>query len=283
MTITRSAALTAASLLAASACQKTTTTNQETNSTTTASENTTASAAGGSIDGTWKTDLSTFRIDQKPDQYLLRAGQFSCPTCTPPLTVAADGALHAVTGRPYADHISAKVDDDHNVTRTNQKGGKTIGTNKYSVSGDGNTLTVTFDDESGSKPVKGSYVETRVAPAPAGAHALSGLWKPQKYNTMSDEGLTATFKLDGDTLHMITPTGQSYDAKLDGNATPIKGDMAGTIASVKKSGDSIVETDKRGGKVISVTTMTPGSDGKLQVVNEDKQSGATSKFAMNKQ
>ena len=282
MMIMRSAAVAAVSLVALSACQKPAATSQDTNSAAT-SQNATTSAAGASIDGTWKTDLSTLQIEQKPDQFLLKAGQFSCPTCTPPFAVAADGALHAVTGRPYADHISIKVDDDHNVTRTNQKSGKTTGTEKYSVSSDGNTLTVTFDDETGSKPVKGSFVGTRAAPAPAGAHAISGSWKPQKYNSVSDEGLTATFKLDADTLHMSTPTGQSYDAKLDGSDTPIKGDMAGTVASVKKSGDSIVETDKRGGKVVSVTTMTPGSDGKLHLVNEDKQSGATSKFVMNKQ
>jgi hypothetical protein len=282
MIIMRSAALAAASLLVLSACQKPAPNSQDSNSTAT-SQNGTASAGGATIDGTWKTDLSTLQIEQKPDQFLLKAGQFSCPTCTPPLTLAADGTLHVVTGRPYADQISIKVDDDHNVTRTNQKGGKTTGTETYSVSGEGNNLTVTFDDETGSKPVKGSFVETRVAPAPVGAHAISGSWKPQKYNNVSDEGLTATFKLDGDTLHMSSPTGQSYDAKLDGSDTPIKGDMAGTIASVKKSGDSITETDKRAGKVISVTTMTPGTDGKLHLVSEDKRNGSTSKFEMKKQ
>jgi hypothetical protein len=84
-------------------------------------------------------------------------------------------------------------------------------------------------------------------------------------------------------LHMSTPTGQSYDAKIGGGDVPIKGDLGGTTASVTKNGDSIVETDKRGGKVVSVTTMTPGSDGKLHVVNEDNQNGSTAKFDMNKQ
>jgi hypothetical protein len=55
------------------------------------------------------------------------------------------------------------------------------------------------------------------------------------------------------------------------------------MASLARSGDSLVETDTRGGKVISVTTMTPGADGKLHVVNEDKQSGSTAKFDMTKQ
>jgi hypothetical protein len=282
MRLMRTAALAAASVLALSACRQTNGTT--TNTTTTTTENASAPATAAAIDGTWKTDLSTLQLEQKPDQLMLKAGQFSCATCTPPLTVAADGASHAVTGRPYSDHMTVKVDDDHNVTRTSQKDGKTTGTTKYSVSADGNTLTVTFNDMTGSKPVTGSYTETRVGSAPAGAHAISGSWKQAKYSNVSDEGLTVTFRLDGDTLHMSTPTGQSYDAKLDGTETPIKGDIGGTSASVKKTGDNTyVETDKRAGKVVSVTTMTLGADGKLNVVSEDKQAGSTAKFAMSKQ
>ena len=275
------AALAAASLLAIGGCKQAATQNAASGNE--ASANAAApAAAADAIDGTWKTDMSTFQLDAKPDQYLLKGGQFTCQTCTPPFTVAADGAFHAVN-RPYQDHISVKIDDDHNVTRTDQKGGKTVGSAKYSVSSDGNTLTVTFNDMTGSKPVTGSYTETRAAPAPAGAHAISGSWKQQNAPKVSDAGLTVTFKLDGDTLHMSTPTGQSYDAKIGGGAVPVKGDIGGTMAAIARSGDSLVESDTRGGKVISLTTMTPGADGKLHVVNEDKQSGSTAKFAMNKQ
>lgn len=282
MRLTRMAALAAASLLALSACKQ-----------TTAGENATTSenagapvAAAGSVDGTWKADLSSVQIDQKPDQLLLKDGQFSCPTCTPPLTLAADGAMHAVTGRPYADMMSVKADDDHNVTRTSQKGGKTTGTTKYSVSADGKTLTVNFSDSSvpNAKPVTGNYTETRAADAPAGAHAISGSWKLDKYNNVSDEGLTVTYRTEGDTLHVSTPGGISYDAKLDGTEAPINGDIGGTTASIKKLDDgSYQETDKRGGKVIGVTTFSSGADGKLHVVSEDKLAGSTIKYVADKQ
>jgi len=282
MRITRTAALAAASLLALSACRQSTTADNAS-----ASENAGAPAAvAGSIDGTWKADLSSVQIDQKPDQLLLKDGQFSCPTCTPPLTIAADGAMHAVTGRPYADMMSIKVDDDHNISRTSQKGGKTTGTTNYSVSADGKTLTIKFSDSSvpNAKPVTGEYTETRVADAPAGAHAVSGSWKLDKYNNVSDEGLTVTYKLVGDTLHVSTPGGISYDAKLDGSDTPIKGDIGGTTASVKKLDDgSYQETDKRGGKVISIATFSTGADGKLHVVSEDKLAGSTIKYVADKQ
>jgi hypothetical protein len=200
--------------------------------------------------------------------------------------LAADGAFHAVTGRPYADSIAVKVDDDHSVTRTDKKGDKVTSEGKYHVSDDGKTLTIDFTDSStpNAPPVKGTFTETRVAPAPAGAHAISGSWKPEKYNNINDEALTVTYKVDGDILHMSSPAGQSYDAKLDGTDTPIKGDIGGTTASVKKVGDNTYEeTDKRGGKVISVATITVAPDGKLNVSSEDKRNGSTMKYVANRQ
>jgi hypothetical protein len=282
MRLTRAAVLVAASVLALAACKQNATSE---NATTTENAGS-PMAAAGSIDGTWKADLASVQVDTKPDQLLLKGGQFSCATCTPPLSIAADGAMHAVTGRPYADMISVKVDDDHNVSRTSQKGGKTTGTTKYSVSPDGKTLTISFNDSSvpNAKPVTGNYTETRVADAPAGAHAISGSWKLDKYNNVSDEGLTVTYKVDGDTLHMSSPAGQSYDAKLDGTDAPIKGDIGGTTASVTKlDNGSYQETDKRAGKVIGVATMMVGADGKLHVVSEDKLAGSTMKYDADKQ
>ena len=184
-----------------------------------------------------------------------------------------------MTGRAYADSMAVKVDDDHNVTVTSKKGDKVVGENKMSVSADGKTLTTTFTDSSvPNKPVTGSYTETRAADAPAGAHAISGSWKMNKYNNVSDEGLTITYKLDGDTLHMTSPTGQSFDAKLDGTATPIKGDIGGTTASVKKTGDKTYEeTDTRNGKVVSVTATTVDGD-TLHIVSQNKLDGSSMKY-----
>jgi hypothetical protein len=281
MRLTIIAALAATSLLSLSACKQATTSGNMSNANVAA-----PAAAGTGIDGTWKADLSSVQLNQKPDQLLLKAGQYSCATCTPPLTIAADGAFHAVTGRPYSDQISVKADDDHNVTSTSRKGGRDMGQTKYSVSADGKTLTVSFTDSSipNAKPVTGNLTETRVADAPAGAHAISGSWKVDKYNNVSDEGLTVTYKLDGDTLHMSSPVGTSYDAKLDGSDTAIKGDVGGTTASVKKLADnSYQETDRRAGKVIGVTTFTVGADGKLNVSSEDKLAGSTIQYTANRQ
>lgn len=267
------AALVAASVLALAACQKPAASGDNAPAGT-------ASASAGGIDGTWKADLATVQVDAKPDQFMLKGGKFSCSTCTPPLDVAADGAFHPVTGRPYADNISVKVDDDHNVTQTRQKAGKETGQTKYNVSDDGKTLTVDFKDETGAKTVDGSLTETRVGTAPAGAHAISGSWKLDKYDNVSDEGTTVTYKLNGDTLHMSNPVGQSYDAKIGGPEVPIQGDIGKTMASVTKTGDNAWrETDKQDGKVIGTTDMTLDGD-VIHVVSKNERDGSTMKYDM---
>jgi hypothetical protein len=53
---------------------------------------------------------------------------------------------------------------------------------------------------------------------------------------------------------------------------------------VKKLGPgSYEETDKRGGKVTDVITMTVGADGKLSVKDENKLNGSTTTSVANKQ
>lgn len=268
--------LAGASMLALSGCNKqpsTATANDGMNSSSPV-------AAGTGIDGTWKADINSVQFDQKPDEYLLQAGQYSCKSCVPMIAVAADGAFHPVS-TPYADSYAVKMVDDHNIIRTMKKGGRQVGESKLMVSADGNTLTQSFTDTSvANAPAgKGEVTETRVAPAPAGAHVVSGQWKPTKLANFNAEALTITLKADGDMFHMNTPTGQSYDAKLGGPDVPIKGDNAGTTASVKKLADgSYQETDKRGGKVVGVATFSTGADGKLNVVGEDKTNGSTTKW-----
>ena len=283
MRMTFTAALAAASLVALAGCKQTTVAGNE--AAANESANAAAPAAAGSIDGTWKADIDSVQFSQKPDEYLLQGGQYSCKSCVPTFTVAADGAFHPVS-LPYADSYAVKVVDDHNIVRTQKKGGRQVGETKVTISADGKTLTGSFNDTSvaNAPPSKGEYTETRVGPAPAGAHSISGQWKTSKLANFNAEQLTTTYKMDGDTLHMSSPSGYSYDAKLDGPDVPIKGDIAGTTASVKKLADgSYQETDKRDGKVVAVATFMAATDGKLHVVSEDKLAGSKFTYTATKQ
>lgn len=284
MTKSIMAVLSGVSMLTLVACQQSgSTTNETTNATTTTT--TAAGSTNGTIDGTWKGDVSSVKFEQKPDEYLLQNGKFDCKSCIPPVSIAADGAYHAVTNHAYYDEESIKVVDAKTVQQSTKLKGRETGHATMTVAPDGKTLTIDWTDTSvaNAKANTGSFVENRIADGPAGSHALSGSWTPAKIAAVNQEAITLTLKADADTLHMSSPTGISYDAKLDGTSTPIKGDPAGATASVKKLSDnSYQETDTAGGKVVNVTTFTLGSDGKLTIMSVDPRNGSKTTWAANR-
>ena len=246
----------------------------------------TCAKAQSALDGTWKFDKDTAKFPTKPDEYLLKDGMYHCKTCVPQLDVKADGQDHSVTGHPYYDTANIKMVDDHSIEETYKKSGKVVSTSKSTVSADGSTVTFEFSDSSASSgdPVTGKGQATRVGKVPAAAHAISGSWRTAKMDTISDNAMTVTFKVNGDTLAMSNPTGQAYTAKLDGTDAPYKGDPGTTSVSVKKMGpNSIEETDKRDGKVISVSRLTVSADGKtLKVQWQDKLHGTSGEVSATK-
>lgn len=243
--------------------------------------------AQSNFDGTWKADLKSAQFPTKPDVFLLQNGTYECKSCVPPISVKADGQDHKVTGQPYYDTVSIKVIDSNTIEETDKRGGKTVSVTKLMVSGDGNTLHVDFSDSSNSNadPVTGVGTATRVEPGPAGSHAISGSWRITKFEDVSANGVTFTLKVQGDTVHMTAPTGQSYTANLDGTDAPYNGDPGLTSVSVKRIDKSTIEeTDKRNGKTISVTRMTVSSDGKtLILATRDLEHGTTSRVSATKQ
>lgn len=239
------------------------------------------------FDGTWKFHLNDAQFPKKPDVFLLQDGMYQCKTCVPPIDVKADGQDQPVKGHPYYDSVSIKVVDDRTIEEVDKKDGKTVATSKTVVSQDGKTATFDFTDSSNTNadPVTGKGTITQVVKGPAGSHAVSGSWVTSKMETLSDNGLTVTFKVEGDSLSMTNPTGKSYTAKLDRTEAPYKGDPGVTSVSVKNIGkNTIEETDKRDGKVLSVARWTVGSDAKTMTVKvEDKLHGTHSQFTATKQ
>lgn len=114
---------------------------------------------------------------------------------------------------------------------------------------------------------------------------MSGSWRTDKVNSVSDNGLLVTYEGTQDGLKMSDPNGESYDAKFDGKDYPVQGDPGHTMVSLKRIGnDTVEETDKRNGKVVGIAKMTVSSDGKwITVVFTDKERGTTTTYKMEKQ
>lgn len=183
--------------------------------------------------------------------------------------------------------LAVEVVDEHTILETRGKDGKVVSTSKTVVAPNGKTATFEFSDSSNTHtdPVTGKGAMKRVAKGTVGSHAISGSWRTSSYQNVSDNGLTFTYKVDGDSLNMTSPTGQSYNAKMDGTDTPYKGDPGTTSISVKKIGKNIMqETDKGDGTVVSVSKMTVAPDRKtMTIAVNDKLQGTTMWFVAAKE
>jgi hypothetical protein len=244
----------------------------------------TAALASSPFDGTWKTRIDSMKFSGKPDVYELKDGMFTCKSCVPPYTIKADGTVQKTTENSYRDHASLKVTGPSSVEWTAQKSGKTTALIKLIVAADGNTLTATGTDYQGAAPVTSTFVEKRVAAAPAGSHPIAGSWQTERVTDETAAGLTATFTSTDNGLKMEY-NGMTTDAKFDGKEYPTVGDPGHTVVTLRRLSDrQIEETDRREGKVTDVTLWTVAADGKtIAAVDEDKVHGTTVSWVMDRQ
>jgi hypothetical protein len=239
------------------------------------------------IDGTWKIDLDKARLDSKPRVFELKGGMFSCMTCDPKITIAADGQDHAITGSPYMDSESAKVVDPNSVEVVGKKDGKVTFRETLTVSSDGKMMTENYEGHpvASSEPVTATGMYSRVGEPETGAGAISGSWKLDKWESASANTLTFVYASNGNDLTYKANTGESYTAKLDGKDYAFHGDPGTTAVEVKRVDDhTIQETYKRGNEVVGMAKMTISPDAKsLTIVSQDLRRGTTDTWIAEKQ
>ncbi|MEO6969172.1 MAG: hypothetical protein ABI132_12080 [Rhodanobacteraceae bacterium] len=241
--------------------------------------------AQSAFDGTWKVDLNKAQASKKPFVITLKDGMYHCTCDTPPINIKANGQDYAVSGHPGYDMVAIKVLNDHSVQETDKKDGKVVTSSTFTAAADGKTATNEFTDSSGTTPVTGKVTFERVAKAADATNAVAGSWRVKAVNNISDNGLTFTLKVDGDTLSMTDPTGGSYTAKMDGSDAQTKGLPDVTSVTVKKTGkNSLQITGKRDGKVITVRDLKVAADGKtMKITRHDKLQGTTMSAVADKQ
>jgi hypothetical protein len=120
--------------------------------------------------------------------------------------------------------------------------------------------------------------------------AFDGTWKVDsstgRMPNNPDVRRTVTFKTKGDTLSRVTkPSGESYTAKMNGTDAPSSGEPGITSVAVKMMDkNTLQETEKFNGKVVSVVKSRVAPDGKtVKVVDKDIRSGSTATFVAVKQ
>jgi hypothetical protein len=222
----------------------------------------TSAFAAGAFDGTWKLSVQHFQVSKKPVVLLLSGGEFTCKSCLVTASNKADGTDQPIKGNPNADSESITVVDANTVTIVLKLGGKTVETVKSVVSPDGKTLDRIETNQYGAEPSYYTVRNIRIADAPAGAHLLSGTWRPQKIVSSSGPGDLVTYGITDDGFTMSS-NGQSYSAKFDDKTYAVKGDPTKTMVNLKKVSDTeVIETDSQLGKVVETMDMTVSADGK---------------------
>jgi hypothetical protein len=238
------------------------------------------------FDGTWKINVDSTRISEKPDTMLLQNGIYQCPTCDPKVNIKADGTDRPVPGSTGFDTIAVKVIDNKTVEITTKKSGRVVQSEKIIVSADGERSTNEANVYPGSskEPLAFKIAYMRVAAGPSESHAISGTWRMQKVGAPEKE-LIITYKSTPNGLMMSSAFAEAFDAKFDGKDYPVSGLNAGQTVSLKKVTErSFDETRKRDGKILQVIHTTVSTNGKtLTVRSESKITGATATYTATKQ
>jgi hypothetical protein len=242
-----------------------------------------AALAAGPFDGTWKVSLQHVQLSKKPIVLLLSGGDYTCKSCLTSATIKADGADHKVKGNPNLDTAAVTVVDANTVTLIDKLSGKTVQSTKWVIAADGKSLEREDTSLYGTEPSIFKIRLTRVADAPAGAHALSGSWIESKVLSVTGPGTVVTYGMTADGFSMSS-NGQTYDAKFDDKTYPITGDPTKTMVNLKKISDSeVIETDSQKGQAVEVEHMTVSADGKtLHVVDTVMHGNRTTTFNMTK-
>ena len=245
--------------------------------------------AASPFDGTWKVDFKSGTFDQKPDVMILQDGMFDCQTCSPPYKMIADGKVHKVTGRDYADAMSIGVVDDATVKSESYKDGKKYAEQSRKVSADGAVMTVNWSSSyaADGKTRTGTTVLKRTGPGPAGAHAVSGSWVPEVTEATAmnapDAGIF-TISIDGNRVKYKSMIGESYEAQFGGPAVPIVGDRAGQTVSVRRISDTVIEeTNYLKGTATGVNTITLVDSKTVKMSSKDLRAGFVDEIMARKQ
>jgi hypothetical protein len=195
-----------------------------------------------------------------------------------------DGSDQKVPATGYWDTVSVRIVDERTVEIISKKAGKPMFTETDTVSADGNTLTQVMKDTTEAEAVTFESDFRRLAPAPAGAHAVSGSWQVFK-QSRSENSTIIKYKCTSQGFTAETPLGEKLEAKFDGKLYEMQDDPGHTMVSVKLINPYTVEqTNVREGKVVFIVTLEVTPDAKtIHATSKMKKDGSVKAWTLHKQ
>jgi len=196
----------------------------------------------------------------------------------------ADGSDQKVPPTGYWDTVSVRIVDNRTVEIISKKSGKPMFTETDTVSADGKTLTQVMKDTTEAEAVTFESDFRRVAPPPAGAHAVSGSWQVFKQSRSANSTIIK-YKCTPQGFSAETPLGEKLEAKFDGKLYEMQDDPGHTMVSVKLINPYTVEqTNVRQGKIVFIVTLEVTPDGKnIHAMLKMKEDGSVKRWTLHKQ
>ena len=225
-------------------------------------------AAVSPFDGLWVADLKTQIGQAGFDNYLLVDGNYKCESCRPPRSYPADGKM-----RPVPGDVSVVLEGitiagprtiitrivDHEMKRET----------RMTVSPNSRTATyVSLDKWPGrARRLRTEYVAKRTAPAPSGAHAVSGSWLGLRYIAAPEEYRSVRLGEANGQFTRIDFRRGRYTAKVGGEAAPVTQDGKNIFEAKVAAPDdhTRIEVVSLNGKPLVERTYSLSADGRSMV------------------
>lgn len=224
--------------------------------------------AASPFDGLWVADLDTQAGQAGFDKYLVANGVYESDSCTPPRRYPADGKMRPVAGARTAISESVRIAGRRAmVTRIVEPDMVRVTT--VTVAPNGQSATYVSLDKWPGRPklLRTEYVAKRVAPAPAGAHPVSGSWRGLRYVEVPVEYRSFELREANGQFSRSSYRYGHYAARVGGPAVPVIGDAGKTIMARVTAPDPRTRVEmlliKR--KPVQETTYRLSPDGKSLV------------------
>jgi hypothetical protein len=228
------------------------------------------------FDGHWVDDLNTQAGQAGYDDYLLANGYYTCRSCSPPRHYRADGRMRPVAGdvsvisegvtitgpRTIVTHII-----DHEMSRETT----------MTVRPDGRTaLYISLDKwPNYPKQLRTEYLAERVAPAPPGAHRVSGRWRGLRYLKGPEEYRSNDFIENNGLFTRSNFRHGRYSAEIDGPAAPVTGDGKNIFMATVRAPDARTRVETislKGAPLVERTyRLLPDDKSMLTIVRDPKE------------
>jgi hypothetical protein len=220
------------------------------------------------FDGLWVDDLKTQMGQAGFDKYLVANGNYRCDSCTPVRSYPADGKLRPVAGASSPVSESVRIAGPRTiVTRIVDKEMTRVTT--MTVAPDGKSATyVSLDQWPGrAGRLRTEYIAKRMAPAPAGAHSVSGSWRGLRYIEVPVQYRSVQLREQSGKFSRSDYRYGRYTAPIGGPPVRITGDGRNIFEATVRAPDARtrVETVLLKGKPVEVTTYRLSADGKSLV------------------